>query len=251
MRPPPASAPVQTAHGDAWQELGRLRIAQGGATAELPGARLMASGLQQAQWNGVDVTDPRVVDVARITRWYAERDAAWGLHVPAAMAWSRGRHLFRKRLMGTWLAAEYAESAIPGLVLEAAAGTDLDAVAAVDHAAFDGEADLQRRWLEPHLDAEQVSVVLARLDGEQVGTAYVLLSDGRAGPAAYVAGVAVVPSARRRGVAAAMSVWLLRRAYERGARLAHLHPDTDEAARVYARLGFAEVEGLDVFADVT
>jgi predicted GNAT family acetyltransferase len=30
----------------------------------------------------------------------------------------------------------------------------------------------------------------------------------------------------------------------------HLHPDTDTAARIYHRLGFVEVGGLDVYVDL-
>ena len=89
-----------------------------------------------------------------------------------------------------------------------------------------------------------------QLDGEAVGTAYALRSDGAAGPAVFLAGVAVVEAARRRGVAAAMSAWLLERGFADGARLAHLHPETDAAARVYARLGFIEAGALDIYVDL-
>jgi hypothetical protein len=47
-----------------------------------------------------------------------------------------------------------------------------------------------------------------------------------------------------------MSSWLLAQAFARGARLAHLHPDTDAAARVYARLGFADAGALDIYVDL-
>jgi GNAT superfamily N-acetyltransferase len=57
----------------------------------------------------------------------------------------------------------------------------------------------------------------------------------------------VLPHARRRGVASAVTEWLLDRGAAAGAQLAHLHPDTDEAARIYARLGFVEVDGLDIY----
>jgi GNAT superfamily N-acetyltransferase len=98
--------------------------------------------------------------------------------------------------------------------------------------------------------AERATVALALLDAEPVGTAYALRSDGRASPAPYLAGVGVLPDARRRGVAGAMSSWLLDRAFAGGAELAHLHPDSDEAARIYARLGFVEVDGFDIYADL-
>ncbi len=73
-------------------------------------------------------------------------------------------------------------------------------------------------------------------------------------PATDVAGLAVRAAVaapfRRRGVAAAVSTWLLARGFESGARLAHLHADTEAAARVYARLGFSEAGALEVFAEV-
>ena len=47
-----------------------------------------------------------------------------------------------------------------------------------------------------------------------------------------------------------MSSWLLERAFAGGARLAHLHPDTDDAARVYTRLGFTDAGALDIYVDV-
>ena len=93
-------------------------------------------------------------------------------------------------------------------------------------------------------------MAVASLDDDAVGTAYCLRSDGPAGPAAYVAGVGVLPTARRRGVAAAMSAWLVSQAFAAGARLAHLQADSDEAARVYARLGFSPAGALDVYVDL-
>jgi hypothetical protein len=40
-----------------------LRVPYGGAFAELPGIRLMASGLPHPQWNNGDVTEPALVEV--------------------------------------------------------------------------------------------------------------------------------------------------------------------------------------------
>jgi GNAT superfamily N-acetyltransferase len=92
--------------------------------------------------------------------------------------------------------------------------------------------------------------VLASLGGEAVGTAYCLRSDGPAGPAAFLAGVGVLPEARRRGIAGAMSFWLVERAFADGARLAHLNADSDEAARVYSRLGFSPAGAVDIYVDL-
>ena len=60
----------------------------------------------------------------------------------------------------------------------------------------------------------------------------------------------MLSAARRRGVGAALSSWLLERGFAAGAELAHLNPDTDEAARLYGRLGFVETRGLDMYVDI-
>jgi GNAT superfamily N-acetyltransferase len=239
---------VRTAHGDAWQVEGTLREPVGGGAAELPGIRLMASGLPHPRWNNGDVTDAALVDVDAVRAWYAARAVPWGVRVPAGEPWSSGRWLFGKRLMG--LTGLTPGPTVLGLVVRPATASDLDAVLAIDCVAFASEPAVERPWLEPHLTCDRVTVALAVLDGEPVGTASALRSDGRAGPAAYLAGVAVLPHARRRGVGAAMSSWLVERALADGAELAHLHPDDDAGARLYARLGFVEVPGFDVYVDV-
>jgi ribosomal protein S18 acetylase RimI-like enzyme len=239
---------VRTAHGDAWQEQGRLREPYGGGAAELPGIRLMASGLPHPQWNNGDVTDGALVDLDRVRAWYAPLGVPWGVRVPAGAPWPHGRRLFAKRLMG--LTRLRPAPPVAGLELRAASSGDLEAVLHVDSVGFGSEPSAERPWVEPHLSADRVTVALAVLDGRPVGTASALRSDGRAGPAVYLAGVAVLPEARRRGVGAAMSSWLVGRAMASGAKLAHLHPDDDAAARIYARLGFVEVPGFDVYVDL-
>jgi GNAT superfamily N-acetyltransferase len=241
---------VRTAHGDAWQEQGRLRIPYGGACADLPGIRLMASGLPHPQWNNGDVTDAAAVDIVCVREWYAERGVPWGIRVPSDQVWSVGRQLFAKRLMGLAPDDFVPAPIVGGLTVRKARPWDIDVVADVDGAAFGGDRSVDRPWLEPHLHAERTTVALALLDDEPVGTAYMLRSDGLAGPAVYLAGVGVLDAARGRGVAAAISAWLLKRGFAAGAELAHLHPDSDLAARIYARLGFVEVPGFDVYVDL-
>ncbi|GIG36561.1 alpha/beta fold hydrolase [Cellulomonas pakistanensis] len=248
-RPGPAAL-ARAAHAETWQVHGRIRAGRGGAVAALPGARLMASGLPYPQWNNVDVLDPDRVDVAAVREWYAPRDVPWGVRVPAGTPWPHGRHLFRKRLM--LLAADRLVPApvVPGLRVRRAGAADLDAVLAVDVAAFGGDPRASRAWLEPLLRAPEATVALAELGGVPVGTAYVVRSHGSAGPAVGLGGVGVLPAARRRGVAAAVASWLLAGAFAAGARVAHTEPDTDGAARGYGRLGFAEVAALDVYVDL-
>ena len=63
----------------------------------------------------------------------------------------------------------------------------------------------------------------------------------------YLGGIAVLPATRQRGVAAALSSWLLAPGFAAGARFAHLQTDSNGAARVYERLGFEEFSGIDIY----
>jgi GNAT superfamily N-acetyltransferase len=245
----PALTRVQVAHADAWQAEGRLREADGGGVLEIPGLRLMASGLPHAQWNSGDVTAPDA-DLGAARTFYAERGAAWGVRVPVGMPWPHGRRVLTLRLMAVDPARFRPAPATPGVAVRAATAADLDAVLAIDTEAFDADPAVERSWLAPHFQAPSVTTALATLDGEAAGTGYAIATDGRAGPALYVAGVAVRSPARRRGVGAALSSWLIANGLGDEARLAHLHADTDDAARVYARLGFADTSGLEVHIDL-
>jgi GNAT superfamily N-acetyltransferase len=232
---------IRTAEGDAWQVHGELRA----GTLTLHGIRLMASGLDHSQWNSGDVTAPDA-DLDGAREFYANLGVPWGVRVPAGMQWEHGRFLLRQRLMGVLAEDFVAAAAVPGL--ELALTTDVETVARIDAEAFGGEP--VTAWARGHVGAAGVETALAVLHGSPVATAYAVFSDGLAGPAVYLAGVAVVPAARRRGVGAALSSWLVARGFAAGAALAHLHPDDDRAARVYARLGFVEVPGFDVYVDL-
>jgi N-acetylglutamate synthase-like GNAT family acetyltransferase len=58
---------------------------------------------------------------------------------------------------------------------------------------------------------------------------------------AEIVGVATLPSARRRGLAAALTARLVDDARERGVKTVFLTAGSDDVARVYARVGFARV----------
>ena len=240
---------VRVAHADAWEAHGRYREPFGGGVGRLPGIRLMASGLPHPQWNNGDVLDAGLVDIGAVADWYAEKGVPWGVRVPGEMTWPHGRHLFRKRLMG--LTPDVFTSApLPrGVTLRAAGLADTRAVLTVDTAAFEESIEIEQPWVEPLLSQPSVTVGLAEMDGEPVGSGYCLVTDGDGGPAAYIAGVGVAPHARRQGIGAAVSGWLVARGLDDGARLAHLHPDTEDAARIYRGLGFVEVDGYDIYVD--
>jgi GNAT superfamily N-acetyltransferase len=225
---------VRAAEGDAWQVHGALRA----GVRSLRGIRLMASGLEHPQYNNGDVTAADA-DVDGARAWYAALGVPWGMRVPVELPWTDGRFLFTKRLMGL-------ERLRPAPPADVRVADDLETVVAIDAAAFAVSA---REWLAPQFGAPGYETALAHLDGRPVATGYSILSDSRAGPALYVAGVAVLPEARGRGIGAALTSWLVARGFERGATLAHLHPDDDAAVRLYSRLGFVEVPGFNVFVN--
>jgi predicted GNAT family acetyltransferase len=59
--------------------------------------------------------------------------------------------------------------------------------------------------------------------------------------AAEVVGVATLPSARRRGLGAAVSAALAHRAMELGNEIVFLSAASDDVARVYAGIGFQRI----------
>jgi len=245
---------VRLAHGDAWQAEGRLRVRQGGGAAEFAGARLMASGLGHPQWNSGGLVDLAAFDLAATRAWYAARahgaGVPWGMRVPAGTAFAHGRFLFAQRNMA--LEPElFRPVAIPhGVVIAKARESDLAVLARIDAEAFEEPVDSVTPWIAPHIGARDVTVVLARLDGQPVGAATAIHTDDRARRCAGIFGVGVVAQARGRGIGAALTAWLVEHAFARGATLAHLNPNTDAAARIYTRLGFVETTGFDIYVDL-
>jgi predicted GNAT family acetyltransferase len=63
----------------------------------------------------------------------------------------------------------------------------------------------------------------------------------RHGGVVEIAGVATLPSARRRGLGAAVTALLARASLDAGAQLVFLSASSDDVARVYARVGFRRV----------
>jgi ribosomal protein S18 acetylase RimI-like enzyme len=221
---------------------------KGGGVLELAGVRLMATGLPHPQWNNGDVHDPARVDPEEVAEWYSGLDVPWGMRVPAGASWRYGRHLFNKRLMGAVPASFRPAPRVVGLEIRAAGPEDLESVLAVDVVAFEEPPEVERPWLELLVDHPATTMAVAILGKAVVATGWVLRSDGWAGPTGYVAGIAVQPGVRQRGIGAAITSWLMEQVGD--VALWHLHPDTDSAARIYQRLGFAEVDGFDVYVDL-
>src|SRR4051794_15858428 len=134
------------AHADAATVEGTLR----GGAATLPGIRVSSSGLPEPQWNTADVTAPDA-DVAAARAFF--EDLPFGLRVPYEFPWDIGRRLFRQPLMALGAGALVPPAGVPGLTIRAAGTADLDAVLAVDAAAFESEVEAGRPWAAPHLGA--------------------------------------------------------------------------------------------------
>ncbi len=253
-RPDAIDRRVWDAHGDAWQMQGRLREHLGGGAADMPGIRLMASGLPHAQWNNGDVTEPEKVSWDDVRAWYAARAGGrgvpWGVRVPAGTAFGRGSLVFRKRCMALDTARFRPLSCGGEVAFRVADPEDAATVSRIDAEAFEASTEQARPWIEPQLGAARFTVALAVHRDASVGAATAIRSDGRAGPCVGIFGVAVVGAARGRGIGSAITSWLVERAFAAGATLVHLNPDSEAAARLYARLGFEETAGLDVYTDL-
>ncbi|MGN6331482.1 MAG: GNAT family N-acetyltransferase [Motilibacteraceae bacterium] len=242
---------VQVAVADYWQAEGRLRADVGGGVVELPGARLMASGLDHPQWNSGDVTDPALLDLDVVAAWYAARAGGrgvpWGLRVPLGLDWQAGELIMTRQLM-VLEPADLAPTPLPpGVTIRAAGPADLDVACRVDAEAFGDDPAQNRGWMTPQLAAEGWTVLLAEAGGIPVGSAIAVVTGGRAGRCGYVGGVGVLEAHRGRGIGAALSSAAAAVGVDAGAELVHLCPDTDAAARLYARLGFTATAGYAIY----
>ncbi|WP_447006223.1 GNAT family N-acetyltransferase [Saccharothrix isguenensis] len=126
-----------------------------------------------------------------------------------------------------------------GLVLEAVTSdADLLAVSVVQNTAFGvgtaGEEDVAR---QRSLLRDNGVIVLARLDGEPVGAG---VYTGPCYDLAQVAGIAVLPAFRRRGIASAVCADLTARVFDAGCT-PFLESEPDNAVRLYAPLGYRTI----------
>lgn len=90
---------------------------------------------------------------------------------------------------------------------------------------------------------EPMRLFLARLNGQPVATAQVLLAAGVAG----IYGVATAPGARRQGIGGAVTLAALRHAHALGYRIGVLHA-TQLGHGVYRRLGFMDYCVFSLYA---
>jgi len=208
----------------------------------------MASGLPEAKWNNADIVDADV-DRAALVAWYAERQVPWGVRVPLGIDFDLGQPLSVKRCAA--LVPEAFEFDLEheprdrGVTIRRATRGDLAQYAAVEVAGFGGTEDVELRWLSPALGAPGFAHWLAEREGSAAGVAMTIQTDERAGPAAYLGGVAVIPQEDGRDIEQRLVSVAAQDAFASGVGLVHTNPD--EAALVWlTAMGFVEVPGFEV-----
>ena len=209
---------------------------------------MMATGLEKEWFNTADVSSPDA-DADAIAGFYGSRKLRYGVRVPVGMAWRHGELVVRLRLMFVDRGALRAVESPPGLHIEAAAPRDLDEVVAVDCASFGSQRATVEPWIAGLVGApdDAVTVACARRGGVIVGVGYAIHANGAGGRTAGIGGIGVAPEARRAGIGAALTTWLVCRGIAAGAELAQLAADDERAVRLYSSLGFVESAGLDVY----
>jgi GNAT superfamily N-acetyltransferase len=195
-----------------------------------------------------DGATPDAGDVATLVAWFRSRGRTPRLeYVPAAAPAVEEALVAagfvvegRPPLMACRSGEAAQPPAVDGVsIAVAAADDDLGDVAVAQHAAYGepeppGPADVAR--LRTTVDRGGV-VVLARdaVTGEPVGGG---LCTAPVDAVSELAGVGVIGSHRRRGIATAVTALLTATAHARAARLVWLEPAGEREATVYARAGF-------------
>jgi len=118
---------------------------------------------------------------------------------------------------------------------------DLAAVSAAIHAGFSGTDDVEPR--EPGRRPEMIRAGLLVMAGAYDGQGNVLGGGSHSprGTTTEIAGIAVLPRARRRGAGAAITRTLAEDAQRNGVETVFLSAQDDTVARVYERVGFVRV----------
>jgi hypothetical protein len=202
----------------------------------------MASGLPEAKWNNADIVDADV-DRAALVDWYAELAVPWGVRVPLDLEFDLGEPLFIKRCAALLPETFDPLRSTDGTRFRRATQADLDSYAAVELAQFGGSPELELRWLSPAIGAHGFSHWIAEREGAAVGVAMTIVTLDRAGPVAYLGGIAFVPGEEGRGTQEQVVSVAADEAFAAGAGLVHTNPDEAEL-RWLNRLGFVEVPGF-------
>lgn len=126
---------------------------------------------------------------------------------------------------------------------------------APDEGALDKATALETRTWDRMMGTDDLTIYLAEVDGEAVGTATLLLMPNLTydcAPTAFIEAVVVVASHRHQGIATAVIRRILADAQAAGCNkvqlLSHKRHATDGAHRLYMSLGFTpEAEGFRLY----
>ncbi len=207
--------------------------------ARLPGARLMASGLPQAQWNNADVTDASV-DVSAIRRWYEPRGVPWGLRVPLEITLDYGEPLFVKRCVALLPSSKPLETQDSVSVRPE---PDASAYAQLEAVAFAYDISEARGWLRPQFAHRAFRHWVATINGTPAAIGTTVRTDGDAGAASYLTGLALLPDAPVEVLQALVDV-AAADAFASGAAFVHANPETAVEDEILASHDPIEVPGF-------
>jgi hypothetical protein len=229
---------VRAAHADAWEIEGRARERYGGGAARVQGTRLMASGLPEAKWNNADVTDASV-DVSAIRRWYEPRGIPWGLRVPVEIELDFGRPLFVKRCVALFPGGPVRRASSVSVSRE----RDESVFSALESAAFDYELAAARAWVRPQFGHPAFRHWVATVDGVPAAIGTTIRTNGDAGPASYLTGLASLVEPAGEALRALVDV-ASADAYSGGAAFIHTNPESEGDDEILASHDPLEVPGL-------
>lgn len=209
----------------------------------------MASGIPLPQWNNADVTGPDP-DLEQLSAWYGQLGMPWGVRVPTDLDHlvDVGEPLFVKRGFGATsriLVPPDRAARDDGLTVRRARWEELDRFVHAEVAMFATPRSLARRFVEPVFGRDGFEHWLALRGEDTLAIATLVLTDGEAGPAAMLTGLAARPGdepAKAVLASAALTSTLERRPDA----LLHVHADPDDDVDELLALGFVEVEGFIV-----
>jgi GNAT superfamily N-acetyltransferase len=210
----------------------------GGDWADLGGLAVHTTGLDVPHWNGAHLTGPAgLANLPRAREWFATRSMPWALLVPEELDTDHGlEHLIDQRVM---LRSLDDLDRPPDLELRWDAAAD---ASAVQSEAFGEPLPVATEFVVPKLSNAACAVVVGYDGRRAVSTATLVSVDG----VAAVYGVGTVPSHRRTGLGAALTVAVLHEGRRRGCDLAFLNP-SPMGHGMYGRLGFEDAPGWRVY----
>lgn len=226
-------------------------LALGGDIVRTDGLVTFLTGLPMAPLNPTLVerqpADPAAA-VAGAEAAYRDRAVAFGIALdPArrsttrAAVEGRGLRLLEHRPVMALAADELLPVGAPEGVRIVRGEPHLDRVARVDAAAFGGDVAVNRRFLGAAVGEPDARIYVAFVAGEAVACAEAFLGDGVLG----VFGVATIPEARRRGIASAVTAFVVE---DHAGRFDLATLDASELGHgVYRRLGFRDVGASEVW----